>query len=393
VVCNVFNTSFFFLLIELSFFFLKIILGHRCASVCGEKCNNVLHDSIIIFENVELCPKFFYIYYYVGPPKEYCVICANDEAKSQVVDIIVQETFGDVDWNVHRLIVLECGHCFTMESMDSHMELEKYYVGKFDSETNETTWIGLKAPPEEISKVKCCPNCRHPINNIYRYGRVSKKMALDAAKMNFLQKYTRTLKNVQDKLERLVESLNYRRKQFVDRIVKSASVVDKNGKLIGKEYYKSQALNTKVPELTPAQQFAEIEHHGISKAHEKLWAKHVVQLITCYQDIFIIMSDTKDPPYKLAFDAAVVNLYRVRSAIETDIDDILNLIEQMDNFNLSGRSYMRKLTLQRECLQQVGIPLPVISHGMYIKAFLEIVNVQKAMFIEAKQVVHGLDLA
>src|SRR4051812_20845827 len=86
-----------------------------------------------------------YVFIRVGP-QEYCVVCANDEIKSQVIDIIMQETFANVDWNVHRLIVLECGHCFTMESMDSHMELEKYYVGKADLKTNETTWIGLKAP-------------------------------------------------------------------------------------------------------------------------------------------------------------------------------------------------------------------------------------------------------
>ncbi|RIA86082.1 hypothetical protein C1645_780424 [Glomus cerebriforme] len=333
--------------------------GHRCISLCGEEC-----------------------------PQEYCAECANDELKSQVVDIIMQETFGDTDWNVHRLIVLECGHCFTMESMDSHMELEKYYVGKADPETHEMTWIGLKAPPEEISKVKCCPNCRCPINNIHRYGRVSKKISLDASKMKFLQKYTRTLKGVQDGLEKIVNNLDIMRNQFVDKIVKSASE-----KSIGKENHRSQALTTKIPELTPVQQFAEIEYHNISQTHEKLWAKHVVRLITCYRDIFLIMSGTKDPPYKLAFDAAVVNLYRVKSATETDIDNILNLIEQMDTLNLSGPSYMRKLALQRECLQQVGIPLPVISHGMYIKAFLEIINVQKTMFMEAKHVVHALDSA
>ncbi|CAB4491510.1 P-loop containing nucleoside triphosphate hydrolase protein [Rhizophagus irregularis] len=334
--------------------------GHRCISVCGEEC-----------------------------PQEYCVECAKDEIKSQVVDIIMRETFADVDWNAHRLIVLECGHCFTMESMDSHMELEKYYVGKADFKTSETTWIGLKAPPEEISKAKCCPNCRYPINNVNRYGRVSKKIALDAAKMKFLQKFTKTLKGVQDTLEKIVLYLETTRTQFVDKIVKSASVSDKSGK----PKRKHQTSNTKVPELTPVQQFAEIEYQGISQAHEKLWAKHVVRLITCYQDIFMIMTGTKDPPYKHAFDAAVVNLYRVKSAMENDIDDILNLVERMDTLNLSGSSYMRKLALQRDCLQQVGIPLPVISHGMYIKAFLEIINVQKTMFMEAKHVVEALDSA
>ncbi len=177
----------------------------------------------------------------------------------------MQESFGEVDWNVHRLIVLECGHCFTMESMDSHMELEEYYVGQVNPTTCETTWIGLKIPPEEISKVKCCPNCRHPINNIRRYGRVSKKIMLDASKMKFLQKYTRILKNNQDSLEIIVKDLENGRNQFVDKIVKSAAIVDKGKKSIGKEYYKAQAFNTKVPDLTPVQQFAGLIQHDISR--------------------------------------------------------------------------------------------------------------------------------
>ncbi|CAG8488734.1 11582_t:CDS:10 [Funneliformis caledonium] len=326
--------------------------GHRCVSVCGEEC----------------------------PPQKYCVLCANDEIKSQVVDIYLQESFEEVDWKVHRLIVLECGHCFTMESMDSLMELDKYYV------IRETTWIGLKIPPEEMSKVKCCPNCRHPINSIRRYGRVSKKITLDAAKMKFLQKYTRSLKNTRDSLEKTVKELENKRDQFIEKIVKSAKE-----KSIGKDYYKSQALNTKVPELTPVQQFAEIVQHDISKVHETLWANHVFRLIGCYREIFLIMTGTKDPPYKRAFDAAVVNLYHLRSAAETEID-VLKLAEQMETLNLSGKSSMHQLTLQRECLQQVGIPLPVVSYGIYVKAFFEVVHIQKVMFMEAKHVVHALDL-
>ncbi|CAI2170001.1 16549_t:CDS:10 [Funneliformis geosporum] len=327
---------------------------HRCASVCGEEC----------------------------PPQKYCVLCANDEIKSQVVDIYLQESFKEVDWEVHRLIVLECGHCFTMESMDSLMELDKYYV------RHETTWIGLKIPPEEMSKVKSCPNCRHPISNVRRYGRVSKKIMLDAAKMKFLQKYTRSLKNARDSLEKTVKELENKRDQFIDKIVKSAKE-----KSIGKEYYKSQASNTKVPELTPVQQFAEVVQHDISKVHETLWANQVFRLIGCYREIFLIMTGTKDPPYKRAFDAAVVNLYHVRSAAETENIDVLKLVEQMESLNLSGKSSMHQLALQRECLQQVGIPLPVVSHGIYVKAFFEVVHIQKAMFMEAKHVVHALDLA
>ncbi|CAG8553663.1 12049_t:CDS:10 [Funneliformis mosseae] len=326
--------------------------GHRCVSVCGEEC----------------------------PPQKYCVLCASDEIKSQVVDIYLQESFEEVDWKVHRLIVLECGHCFTMESMDSLMELDKYYV------IRETTWIGLKIPPEEMSKVKCCPNCRHPINSIRRYGRVSKKITLDAAKMKFLQKYTRSLKNTRDSLEKTVKELENKRDQFIEKIVKSAKE-----KSIGKDYYKSQALNTKVPELTPVQQFAEIVQHDISKVHETLWANHVFRLIGCYREIFLIMTGTKDPPYKRAFDAAVVNLYHLRSAAETEID-VLKLAEQMETLSLSGKSSMHQLTLQRECLQQVGIPLPVVSYGIYVKAFFEVVHIQKVMFMEAKHVVHALDL-
>lgn len=40
-----------------------------------------------------------------------------------VVDLIMQTTFAEVDWTTDRMIVLECGHVFTVETLDNLMEV------------------------------------------------------------------------------------------------------------------------------------------------------------------------------------------------------------------------------------------------------------------------------
>ena len=54
------------------------------------------------------------------------------------------------------MIILECGHIFTMETMDHHMEMENYYDGDYEH------WTGIKTLSSQTgnNKVMTCPNCR-----------------------------------------------------------------------------------------------------------------------------------------------------------------------------------------------------------------------------------------
>src|SRR2546423_15010012 len=67
--------------------------------------------------------------------------------------------------------------------------------------------------------------------------------------------------------------------------------------------------NKIVPEVVMSEQFYRIEkYNSIPEFHAKLWKNHVRELLNSYQQLIMIMSGTKNPPYKKAFDAAVTRL-------------------------------------------------------------------------------------
>ena len=123
--------------------------GHPCPALCGEPC-----------------PR----------PDLACSLCATPESLSRVVDLITMHTLAE-----HKLksdgplIVLGCGHIYTVSTMDKHMQIEEYYA------KSETTgrWNMCSKLPERIQSVKSCPDCRDPIVAVRRYGRVVNKAILD----------------------------------------------------------------------------------------------------------------------------------------------------------------------------------------------------------------------
>ncbi len=84
----------------------KLPCTHQCPSVCGEEC----------------------------PPVEFCAVCGTKG--DQRIDLIsldtLQEHFAEPD--PEPILVLACGHAFTVASLDHHVALNRYYDtenGKF----------------------------------------------------------------------------------------------------------------------------------------------------------------------------------------------------------------------------------------------------------------------
>src|SRR5438045_1905474 len=103
-----------------------------------------------------------------------------------VSDIINNTKFSEIDWNKERMIVLSCGHIYTMKSMDVLMEMKDYYES-----SNEGEWISVKSLPTSSTSTKICPACQTPVKDIRRYGRIIKKRTLDIQKRKFILKHDR----------------------------------------------------------------------------------------------------------------------------------------------------------------------------------------------------------
>lgn len=135
---------------------LKLSCGHECPSVCGEIC----------------------------PEARYCQKCADKSVKDMMVDYIMGSRYAEVDLDETPCIIPSCGHILTLESMDGHMELAKYY--NISDADNSIIALKSNSVPFSTSDLKNCPMCRKPLRNINRYGRIVRRAWIDEATKKFI---------------------------------------------------------------------------------------------------------------------------------------------------------------------------------------------------------------
>lgn len=135
---------------------LKLSCGHECPSVCGEIC----------------------------PEARYCQKCANKSVKDMMVDYIMGYRYAEIDLDETPCIIPSCGHILTLESMDGHMELAKYYT--ISEADNSIIALKSNSVPFSTSDLKNCPMCRKPLRNINRYGRIVRRAWIDEATKKFI---------------------------------------------------------------------------------------------------------------------------------------------------------------------------------------------------------------
>lgn len=125
--------------------------GHQCPAICGEEC----------------------------PSSTYCQVCGDENIKNREVDFILGEPYKDIDLNNNPCIFPQCDHFITMESMDAQMDIKKHY--EVDENERPTAIIASLQPfsLESEGGVKLCAECRGPLRNIARYGRLVRRALLD----------------------------------------------------------------------------------------------------------------------------------------------------------------------------------------------------------------------
>ncbi|CAM9833130.1 unnamed protein product, partial [Ectocarpus sp. 13 AM-2016] len=123
----------------------KLPCGHRCPSVCGEDC----------------------------PGSEFCRECgrADTPAMTQVVDMLEFTTLKDHDPSIDPIIVLGCGHAYTLTTLDGLLGLKSAYA----KDETSGRWVAPLPLESDCSKLKLCPDCRAPVSGVSRYNRVTNK--------------------------------------------------------------------------------------------------------------------------------------------------------------------------------------------------------------------------
>ena len=130
----------------------------------------------------------------------------SDDAKTTIVDFILQRPISDLDTTSddvgEKLITLECGHMFTVETLDGHCSMSEYY--EIDPMTGG--YIKPKSPPIKYQMPPACPTCRGPITSP-RYGRVTKRANLDILEQNVASNMSARLEKHGPSLEAITAAL------------------------------------------------------------------------------------------------------------------------------------------------------------------------------------------
>lgn len=93
------------------------------------------------------------------------------------------EKYQEIDLNDKPCLFLDCGHFFSVETLDGMMSMGQYY----DTDKNgHPTDINGPSKPFSVDAVKVCPECRGSLRNINRYGRIVRRAFLDEATKKFI---------------------------------------------------------------------------------------------------------------------------------------------------------------------------------------------------------------
>ncbi|KAF8943029.1 hypothetical protein BGZ47_005904, partial [Haplosporangium gracile] len=256
--------------------------GHQCPSLCGEVC----------------------------PGVKYCVECKDPEAMNMLVDLIMQQTLGEVDVNEDPLLVPSCGHALTMTSFDGMMEVNQYYEERVDRVTGASTFVDkVSLPRGQVSQVGC-PMCRKPILELLRYGRRVKYSQLSMRNKKHIQAQAADIQQAQDD----TEVARIRVVQAHDEFMKAMEKF----KAEPKEEPPARDVRTlgrpsNTAEFFPGSNYERIAVYGLPKEQEKAWEKLVGPLSKMFKTYTGIYRKASNSPNKKLFEAAVSHLYRIKT--------------------------------------------------------------------------------
>jgi hypothetical protein len=218
----------------------------------------------------------------------------------------MQRPISDIDTTSddvsEKLIALECGHTFTVETLDGHCGMSEYY--EIDPMTGR--YLSMKAPPVKYQTPPACPTCRGPITSP-RYGRVTKRANLDILEQNVASSMSKRLERHGPALEAITASLEAS-ETAAKAIVKGddfaseekfAQICEKRKDSFGKPEEPLPVIALK--ELGP--------RHGFSKNEADAWKKIARDINRVYDAISDVASARS--AHVKAYEAAMTTLFKL----------------------------------------------------------------------------------
>lgn len=131
----------------------------------------------------------------------------------EVVDLLEMTTYSAIKIDESPIIVLGCGHFFTIETLDGMVALKEVY--KVSEETGH--FVGLIENAELAAAVPQCPHCKAPIRQYVtqRYNRLINRAVIDEMSKRFIVNAQQGLQDLEDKVKVLEASFESTRQSLV----------------------------------------------------------------------------------------------------------------------------------------------------------------------------------
>jgi hypothetical protein len=244
-----------------------------------------------------------------------CVACLPKERKADIVDFIMQRRLDEIDLSsddiAERLIKLECGHIFTVETLDGHCKMSDYYESDAMG-----VFTATKAPPVDFQTPPSCPTCRGPITAL-RYGRVTKRANLDILEQNVASTMSASLEKVGPEIEKFSERLDTAKDEAKKIAFHPPSEAADDLEVLS--VTRRTRFGPEFEPLSPDEisQPSMASSHGFSGDEGREWNKVVRDLLKLYKKVVDVAR--KRGPHVQAYSAALATLYRLElSAIASD---------------------------------------------------------------------------
>jgi hypothetical protein len=116
---------------------------------------------------------------------------ARGKAMEQVMDMLMMTTLKDHEPSESPIVVLPCGHAFTVETLDGVMFMDTFYTHAPDG-----GWLGLVLLDDIPNAALPKPTCPHSgcdkrLTKVHRYGRVLAAIDVRDAQRKFIVKQLR----------------------------------------------------------------------------------------------------------------------------------------------------------------------------------------------------------
>ena len=230
----------------------------------------------------------------------------SDDAKTAIVDLIMQRPISEMDTTSddvsEKLIALECGHIFTVETLDGHCGMSEYY----EIDQMAGLYLRMKAPPVKYQTPPACPTCRGPITSP-RYGRVTKRANLDILEQNVASSMSKRLEKYGPTLEVITAGL--------EALEKEAKAIVKGEDFASEDVF-AQICEKRIDSFGKPEEPLPVSMlrglkvvHGFSKGEADAWKKIAKDINRVYEAIAEVASERS--AHVGAYEAAMTTLFKL----------------------------------------------------------------------------------